>query len=686
MKNQNQEIVMKQKILLQTKKQLKKEFAGIDSVIDQVIDLCSSWYLLPQLQERPVIINLWGLTGVGKSSLVNRLAELIDFNEKHYRFDLGEKGSYWGIKDKLTDLFENNNGYPIIMSFDEFQHAKSIDNFGVEIDKISDRLIWELLDTGKFSSIIQSQSTDEIYNLSLKLKYALLNRVKVTNGVVSFGRKHFLEIMNIKDVVIFEEKIIPKKTIYFVPEEYHLFIFEIAKEKFKTPFAVKQQLNKLNGEQTLKFINDLLFFSRSPKDFDFSKAVIFVLGNLDEAYTMSSSYNPDMDADEFHQQSLKINISNIKQTLRLRFRNEQIARLGNNHIIYPAFNRKTFERIIILELDKISEKIKRDYQIELKIEDSLLDLIYNEGVYPTQGTRPVFSTIYQMVGSKVGKMISQLYLNNIKADSIVMKVENEIIKITYYNKAKKVFSFSEIPTLNLSKLRKNKKDDEQAIVAVHECGHALISIFLLNTIPEVIYSKTADANAAGFIYTDFKWKYISKKEILSRIGYYLGGIIAEKIIFGEENITTGSESDIEKATNFTTRMLKDSGMGKLPASYQVEDNITNNNLFDMDNKVNEHVKSLIEQAEKLAFQTLKKQELLLIQMADFLSDNRMLRKDRIKDYLIEYARDYNIEDIIENGDHLFYRSHLKQKVSTLKSHDKALTIGNGFSLNKESLK
>jgi len=684
--NQHHEIIKKQKILLQTKDQLKKEFIGIDNVIDQVIDLCSSWYLLPNLQDKPVIINLWGLTGVGKTSLINRFAELINFNEKYYRFDLGEKGNHWTIKDQLTDIFENGNGYPIIMAFDEFQYARSIDNHGFEMDKTYNRLIWELLDTGKFSTLTHRRSTDDIYKLFLKLKYALSNRVKVTNGIVTFRKKHFNEIMRVKGYEFFDEDVNSKKVIHFVPEEYHMEIYEIAQEHFKTPFMVKQKLNQLNGEQTLKFVNDLLSYAISPKTFDFSKAIIFVLGNLDKAYSMSSSYNPDMDADEFHNQSLKINISNIKQALRLRFRNEQIARLGNNHIIYPAFSKETFKKIIKLELDKTTLKIKNAYQIDLKIDKTLLNLIYDEGVYPTQGTRPVFSTIYQMVGSKVGKMISQLYLKNIQADLIWMKLENNEIKISYFNTNKKVFSFSETPTLNLSKLRTNKKDDVQAIVAVHETGHALLSIFLLNTIPEFIYSKTADAKSDGFVYTDFKWKYISKKEILSRIAFYLGGIIAEKIIFGEDNITNGSESDIEKATNFVTSMIKKSGMGELPASYQVPHTHTNNNLFDIDNKVNQYAKNLIEQAEKLAFQTLKQQESLLLQMANYLSDNRVLRKDKIKDFIIKYTKDYNVSNIIENGDHLFYRDHLKHKISNLKLQGNIQIFGNEFSLNKELLK
>ena len=48
--------------------QLKNEFIGIDSIIDQLIYAVKPWYLAAELQESPLVINLWGMTGVGKTS------------------------------------------------------------------------------------------------------------------------------------------------------------------------------------------------------------------------------------------------------------------------------------------------------------------------------------------------------------------------------------------------------------------------------------------------------------------------------------------------------------------------------------------------------------------------------------------------------------------------------------------
>ena len=134
--SKHKEILNKKEILDKTRIQLKAEFIGIDRMIDEVIDNISSWYFFPSLQTKPVIINLWGLTGVGKSSLVKRIAELISFDEKFYHFDLGENNERdWEIKRKLENIYENVNGYPVILALDEFQHAKTLNEDGNEIDK-----------------------------------------------------------------------------------------------------------------------------------------------------------------------------------------------------------------------------------------------------------------------------------------------------------------------------------------------------------------------------------------------------------------------------------------------------------------------------------------------------------------------------------------------------------------------
>ena len=56
--------------------QLKTEFAGIDKQIDTIIRYVTPFYATPELLTRPVVVCLWGMTGVGKTHVLRRLANL----------------------------------------------------------------------------------------------------------------------------------------------------------------------------------------------------------------------------------------------------------------------------------------------------------------------------------------------------------------------------------------------------------------------------------------------------------------------------------------------------------------------------------------------------------------------------------------------------------------------------------
>ncbi len=109
--------------------------------------------------------------------------------------------------------------------------------------------------------------------------------------------------------------------------------------------------------ETIEFLKKVFIVAKRPSVRNYSKSLIFVLGNIDEAYTMSNNFSADMDADEFHKESLKITILKIKNALKEMFRAEQVSRLGNIHIIYPALNRHAYLKIIQNELKKVASNL-----------------------------------------------------------------------------------------------------------------------------------------------------------------------------------------------------------------------------------------------------------------------------------------------------------------------------------------
>jgi cell division protease FtsH len=648
--------------------QLKKEFIGIDHVIDQIANAITSWFFFPEMQDRPVIINLWGLTGIGKTSVIKRLTELLGYTEHYFRFDLGECTSrYFDIQDSFKDIYTNCDGAPFIIGLDEFQLARTINEEQEEIDRASIRAVWDLLDSGKFDIVNFDYNMSWFNKLIKKFDLALYKGVEVEKGIITANIEIYKETLSLHNKQ--EEKRGKKEKTFFISDGDLDTIFDMVDHLFIAKSDLRDKLNGMDGDQTVDYLICLYKASLKPKTVDCTKSLIFVMGNLDEVYTMSHNFNPDMSANEFHRQSTEITVTEVKQALLSRFRSEQIARLGNNHIIYPAFDEQSFYGIIRLELDKVKRKVADTYNIEMLFDTKVEQLIYEEGVYPTQGTRPLFTTVHQIVNTRLGKILNEIYLNGYEADSLRFTIndeaslkDNTALQIDFLKDNKVIHHIIDQQPLVLGKLRQEKRNDEQAIVAVHESGHAILSSVLMKTIPEVIFSVTADSNSDGFVLSRPEWNYISKKEIINRLAVLLGGFVAERIIFGEENVTIGSSSDLGKATRLATYAIYICGMGNTRAFFGNENmNNTPSVIFDNSSEtVNVEAKELLLKAEELAEKTLKKQEKLLIKMADYLSDKRTLNKEQVKDFIRQYAIDFNLSEVIEDAECLFYRKHLKE--------------------------
>ena len=147
-----EEFIAKQLLLENARVQLKKEFVGLDKIIDELLNNIRSWFTLNSIQEKPMIVNLWGLTGVGKTALLERMVYLIDQKEIYYRFDLGDKSNNNSLRAGIEQLCGFNEDYPVIITLDEFQHARTLEaTQKKEINKESNRQVWDLIDSGKIS-------------------------------------------------------------------------------------------------------------------------------------------------------------------------------------------------------------------------------------------------------------------------------------------------------------------------------------------------------------------------------------------------------------------------------------------------------------------------------------------------------------------------------------------------------
>ena len=103
-------------------------------------------------------------------------------------------------------------------------------------------------------------------------------------------------------------------------------------------------------------------------------------------------------------------------------------------------------------------------------------------------------------------------------------------------------------------------DAEKRITALHEAGHALLTVFLPHADPIHKVTIIPRGMALGLtmqLPTDEKHNY-SRDYLQDQIAILLGGRIAEEITM--DSLTTGAGNDLERATELARRMVCEWGM------------------------------------------------------------------------------------------------------------------------------
>lgn len=104
-------------------------------------------------------------------------------------------------------------------------------------------------------------------------------------------------------------------------------------------------------------------------------------------------------------------------------------------------------------------------------------------------------------------------------------------------------------------------EKEQAIVASHEIGHALVAACQTHSAPVqkiTIIPRTNGALGYTLQVDEDEHFLMSREELENKIATLTGGRAAEEIVFG--SITTGASNDIEKATQLARAMIARYGM------------------------------------------------------------------------------------------------------------------------------
>jgi cell division protease FtsH len=151
-------------------------------------------------------------------------------------------------------------------------------------------------------------------------------------------------------------------------------------------------------------------------------------------------------------------------------------------------------------------------------------------------------------------------LSNLVNEAALLAARNakESVTMVEFNEA------VERVTTGLEKRQRLIQEDEKQRVAYHEAAHALVAYCLPNTDP-VHKVSIIPRGLAALGYTMQRPEgdryLMTQRELESRIQVLLAGTVAEEIVF--EDVSTGAQNDLERATEIARGMVMEFGMSRL---------------------------------------------------------------------------------------------------------------------------
>ncbi|HLD70585.1 MAG TPA: ATP-dependent zinc metalloprotease FtsH [Negativicutes bacterium] len=179
---------------------------------------------------------------------------------------------------------------------------------------------------------------------------------------------------------------------------------------------------------------------------------------------------------------------------------------------------------------------------------------------------------------------------------------------------------------------------EKEIVAYHEAGHALVSASTPGTEPVRKISIISRGMAGGYTLQipSEENKLRTKTQFLAEIATLLGGMAAERLVFGE--MTTGASNDLEKASHLARRIVKDWGMSTLgPISFDDKESMMMGGFGSQNNyseavaeKIDKEIEAILRGAEKRATEIVAKRRDMLEKIAKTLVEKETIEREEFE--------------------------------------------------------
>ncbi|MEB3227622.1 MAG: ATP-dependent zinc metalloprotease FtsH1 [Synechocystis sp.] len=182
------------------------------------------------------------------------------------------------------------------------------------------------------------------------------------------------------------------------------------------------------------------------------------------------------------------------------------------------------------------------------------------------------------------------------------------------------------------------------LIAYHEIGHALIGTLCPGHDPveKVTLIPRGQAQGLTWFTPDEDQSLMTRNQMIARIAGLLGGRVAEEVIFGEGEVTTGAGNDIEKITYIARQMVTRLGMstlGLVALEEENRDDFGKRSEYseDIAARIDREIHDIVAAAHQRATQIIEDNRNLMDFLVDTLIDQETIEGDAFRQLVETYA-------------------------------------------------
>ena len=220
---------------------------------------------------------------------------------------------------------------------------------------------------------------------------------------------------------------------------------------------------------------------------------------------------------------------------------------------------------------------------------------------------------------------------------------------------KDVITFDEIDfaldrlTVGMQKTTGTSNKDRQKLVAYHEAGHAVMAALTpdYDTVAKVTIIPRTNGAGGFTLFTPSDDRLdsgmYSMKYLKSQLSVALGGRVAEELVFGTENVTTGASNDLQQVLRIARAMVTQFGYSKrtlAPTAWETgnENGMSGKSSSSAtSNSIDEEVKKLTQDAYDVCYQTLKANMPLMDALVERLLESETVDAGELQKLVFDFS-------------------------------------------------